>query len=405
MIYIYQVLGNPDSYRPTKFVVDPDHDEYGIDRKTPSETLLSSIFVFKNIKYKENIKIILLRPMSLNAGVKEIKLKLDGYLTFDKDYEIVDIPAYGIYNGKNYDYTPDEILLAIFIDMIKRINIDDKLFIDINTGVNEYVTLLIEATAYLIVTLSLKNIRDEKILDTYQIISEPIAGNQKEEMSIFIQKMRRKIFFSLPYDNKNGEITISRFIDADKDDKKGFFESDPSDKEYYGKYRRIINNLTVIFNSIRFNALPFISNFNDIINDIEYESLSEVEEQILNKFSSILHYRDNRKIKVKDVHNLINFIMALKFYQGLINLLKDKLEDLKDLDKLYNIGEEIYKNQFIDLPANYEFLKRDLDNYEIIYKTIKKNIKNQIKKQVVKKGISLHIRVWILIPVNYLVEQ
>ncbi len=359
MIYIYQILGDIKLYNPSKFIIKYNEAEIlnNLDDKNRYELLLSSIFIYKNLKSTENKKIIFLRPISLDLDNETISSYIEQNFLSTKDYEIVDIPSYGMYGNKTYDYYPNEILLSIFIDMVERISIDDKIFIDVNTGLNEYVTLLIAATTYLMVTLSLKNIRDEKILEVYEIISDPMVKKTTNYTSLFIQKINRKIFFSLPY---TSEMKISPLIEADSNNKSNF-ENKFAYKKYY---KKIITELTIIFNTIMFNALPFISTLEDTINDDKYSLLLNAINEIIKHFKEVLYIKDNREIKVKDVYRLINFIMDLEFYQGLIDLLKDKLDDVTNLDKLSNMGEKIYKNKFINLPSNYEFLKRDIGAYE-----------------------------------------
>lgn len=359
MIYIYQILGDIRTYKPSKFIIKDNEAEIldNLDDENTYELLLSSIFISKKIKNTENKKIIFLKPISLDLDNETIGSYIEQNFLSTKDYEIVDIPSYGMYGDKTYDYYPNEILLSIFIDMVERISIDDKIFIDINTGLNEYVTLLIAATTYLMVTLGLKNIRDEKILDVYEIISDPMVRKTTNYTSLFIQKINRKIFFSLPY---TGEMKISKLIKVDCNCKSNF----ENKFEYKRYYRKIIADLTIIFNTVMFNALPFISTLEDAINDDKYSLLSNAINEIIKNFKDVLYNIDNREIKVKDVYRLINFIMDLEFYQGLIDLLKDKLDDVTNVDKLSNVGEKIYKNKFINLPTNYEFLKRDIGAYE-----------------------------------------
>jgi len=382
MIYIYQILGNMKSYHTNIFAIKDSDEKNDLDIENTFESLLSSIFIYKNLKNREGKKIIFLKPISLGLDNKMIDSYLQKYIT-SKDYEIVDMPAYGMYKDKIYDYYPNEILLSIFIDMIKRINIDDEIFIDINTGLNEYVTLLIAAASYLIVALSLKNIKEEKTLNIYQIISDPMVEKTKNYTSLFIQKLNRKIFFSLPYSN---EMKISSLIYASSDNKRIF----ENKFDYKKDYKEIIENLTIIFNAIRFNTLPFISNLKNSISD-DKNLLPEIIDEIIRNFKDVLIYNDKREIKVKNVYELINFIMALEFYQGLIELLEDKLNDIANLDMLGNIAEKIYKNQFINLPANYEFLKRDIDNYENDLNDYKgKNTKSNNKRGSGKRNFFAH---------------
>ena len=282
----------------------------------------------------------------------------------DSQYEIVEIPAFGVYDDIIYDFYPNEILLFFYFDMLKRVKKNDVIMIDVNTGLNEYVNLLISALLYFIVTLSLENIMDQKTIKTiktinaYEIITEPITGKDNNHIhNIYINEFERKIFFSLPY--TSGNFQISTIMEMDDSSKREF----ESTFKYRKDYSRILKNINIIFNAISNNTLPFLYEIKAEIDEKTKQAINSIIDDILKNVGNEIKPAENKRgKKIVNSQSLINFIMTLKIYYGIIGLLHDNdiIDDLHDLDKMYDAAGEIYGNGYINLKMNERFLSRDI---------------------------------------------
>ena len=88
---------------------------------------------------------------------------------------------------------------------------NNLLFLDTSTGLNEYVNALITAASHFIVSQGLRHINPENNIEVYRIISDPVIGNPANDgtnpYNVYISKMHRIVFFSLPYkENKLEKI-------------------------------------------------------------------------------------------------------------------------------------------------------------------------------------------------------
>ncbi|MFG1391040.1 hypothetical protein [Acidiplasma aeolicum] len=370
VLYIYQVVGNIKNYHELKFNIRFYYDNLEeFNNREPCSNILASICILKNkdILNKLNIKdkkIIFLWPSSLDNNTDEFVKKLSGYGIKSCEYEIVTMPSFGIYNNKNYDYYPQEIMFFIFLDMIKRIKIDDILFLDVSTGLNEYVNSLIDAASNIAVSLWLSNIDDNRSLKLYKIISEPVYSSINQESTVFAQELNRKIFFLTPY-NKNKVFKIGPLMEMDNKDKKDF-ELQFKYKKYYGK---LMENTIMIYNAIQGNVLSYLYEAkDDLFSDEIIQCLNESVNEIINVFSDFLNNKapGKRDKKIKNVNDIISFILSLRLYSGFVKLLTDKIKNNKcvTIDNYLTLGEYIYNNKKIGLYQNLMFLKRDIHGYK-----------------------------------------
>lgn len=351
MIYIYQVLGHLGGYHDNNYNIENKDKKLSLVSGN-SISFLSSVNLFKRISSKDK-KIIFLKPKSL--GDVDMHHLTTGI--HDNDYEVVEIPSFGVVNNRNYDYYPPEILLSIFLDMIARIKIDDTLFIDTSTGLNEYVISMISALDYALVTSALNNIDKEKVITAYKVTSTPIFWNATGDVTLFIYRHYRKVFFSLPYEEN--VFQLGPLVDC-KDP-----ESKYCKKEFNGRflckkhYNGSINNLKILYNAIKLNTLPFISELQELISEKYKKLLCGMINELITQLNKVLA-DENRDAKINNVYTVINFMMDLKFYQGLIDLLQPIVTDMTSLEKLGEIGEKIYHNNIINLHSNLAFLQRDI---------------------------------------------
>lgn len=383
MIYIYQILGTPD-YKKVNFRLNLKgnsgekcnfSDLMDNDNSDGGEFNLSSLYIFNKLR-ENNKKIIFLKPITIDKLTNNIK---NDFGLDDSQYEIVETPAFGVYKGITYDFYPNEILLFFYFDMLKRVKKNDIIMIDINTGLNEYVNLLISALSYFIVTKGLENIMDEKIVDAgnaYEIIMDPIMGQREQPYNTYINEFKRKVFFSLPYTSTR--FSISSIMEMDNSLKRDF-ESEFGYKGYYGN---ILEYSNIIFNAISNNALPFLYEIRDIIDENTKQTINSIIDEILKNIGdAIKPEKGNRSKKVGKSGPLMGFIMTLKFYCGLIDLLHDNIDDLHDLNKLEGAAKKIYENKYINLEINERFLLRDINDLKNATNTGKVNNKTGDEKR------------------------
>jgi hypothetical protein len=165
------------------------------------------------------------------------------------------------------------------------------------------------------------------------------------------------VFFSLPYEEN--VFQLGPLVDCkDRDStycKKEFNGRFSCKKHYNGS----INNLKILYNAIKLNTLPFISELQELISEKYKKLLCGMINELITQLNKILA-DENRDAKINNVYTVISFMMDLKFYQGLIDLLQPIVTDMTSLEKLSGIGEKIYHNNIINLHSNLAFLQRDI---------------------------------------------
>ncbi len=390
MYYIYQILGN-FGYKSVNFAVRT-MDDTKLNRillhKNEKQNL-ASIHIFKCLNIKEK-KLIFLVPASLYSPSTNIREKLIPWGLNEEEYEIIKMPANGAYDTGIFDYTPDEVLFFLYIDMISRLKIGDTVFMDINAGLNEYVDSLNDAISYAYVTLGLLNLGTDENhhdLEVYKIISEPVMRtNVRDIYSVYIQKVSKKIFFSLP---SREYLKPGSTLDASPDTKKEF-TSKFSLKNYY---RTIIDNSIIIFNSIKMNTLSVLVTDENLVSIEMKNKILECLKEIITIYYETF-FKDissgNRQSKIQNVGKIISFIMSLNMYLGFINLLEKRVHGVRNsednsiinLDKLENFAREIYENDKINMRLNLQFLQRDIHEFKNYTEKIEKERKTSNDKKI-----------------------
>ena len=380
MYYIYQILGN-FNYKPVNFVIktlDNNNLNNILDQKNEKQ-YLASIHIFKGLNVKDK-KLVFLIPASLYNPSINIEDIINNWGLNNSEYEIIKMPANGAYSIGSFDYTPDEIFFFLYIDMIKRLNQGDTVFIDINAGLNEYVNSLNDSISYAYVTLGLRNLNAEKNnhdLDVYKIISEPVMrDSNRPNYSIYIQTLRRKIFFSLP---SKEALKPSSTIEGNPDIKKEFCSKFICEKFYKEINRKNI----IIFNSIKMNTLSILIVDKNLISIEMKNKVLKCLNEIIKNYSEAFFQNMStgiRESKIKMVEKIISFIMSLNMYLGFIDFLENRLEEIRNrqnnniinIEKLEKLADDIYKNYKINIPLNLEFLQRDIYEFKNYYNRIKK---------------------------------
>lgn len=384
MYYIYQIIGNLN-YKSVKFdckTLDTQHLNTILNQQDEKQNL-ASIHIFKSLKVEQK-KLIFLMPASVDTTSINIIDIITSWGLDEKDYDIIKMPANGTYKTGSFDYTPDEVLFFLYMDMVTRLKLGDTVFMDINAGLNEYVNSLNDALSYAYVTIGLLHLKVEKnqpVLEVYKIISEPVMRESNiETYTVYIQSVKRKIFFSLPLEEP---LKPGSTLDADENTKIKF-NLKFTNKQFYSK---IINNNIIIFNSIKMNTLSIPIIDKNLLSKEMNKKILECRDEIIKIYSETFFWDISpgiRKSKIQGVSKIISFIMSLNMYLGFIDLLGQKLNDITDpensylinLEKLGIAADNIYRNPTINLPLNSEFLKRDIHEFLGYHERIKKSIES-----------------------------
>jgi CRISPR-associated (Cas) DxTHG family. len=229
MIYLYQI-GRLD-----KDVIKSQKLNFLID-KNFFENELSS-FALKNY-FKDNVKCILIYPVSLpfnkrlisdsnetNEFREILKTAIENPVDyfknpreFFKDHphtkyadDFIVIHSIGEFEKQIFEGTFDDIVLEIFIDLVERFFKEGmkELYIDISSGLNIYVSALIEAVRHFSIFQNIGSWKEP--LSVKLVFSEPIIGSSKSNFKIFKDyELKFKVFFSSPIthaDVKNFELS------------------------------------------------------------------------------------------------------------------------------------------------------------------------------------------------------
>ncbi len=354
MIYFYQVLGKP-TYTQTEYTFNFDDDD--ID-KFKESGLLSSIVTYRNLK-ESNKKIIFLMPDSLSSkDIKETTIKMEKQ---DVSYELLTMPSL---DAENALFNPNEILLFIFLDMHKRLKKDDKLFIDITTGLNIYVNNLVAAAQYSNVDRGLQNMENDTYFNT--ILTDPVLDKDKnKQVNVYNIANKNTIFFSMPY---FGEFRFTEFIDCEDEMK---CRINKEWKETLTKLKTGIVTALRVYNAISRNTplyLYYIFNAND---HYKYdENISDFVNLIMDRLTNDIKNKNRIfRYKIDKIKDLINFIISLDMLSGLKYLITED-QDFENLNKekfietrkLLSFSQRLYENRVINKSPNFDFLKRDIDN-------------------------------------------
>ena len=336
---IYQILGKTNY----------SEVEYEINDKGKAiyRCRLSSEALYKHYNNDERKKIVLLKPesiddSSINETVENVRANTDG------NVEIKPIQAVGTYNNIYYNGTPSNISLQIFVDMLRQKRDGEKIIVDLSTGYNLYVLSLLEAarfyTSY--IRLSYANLSETFVR---YAVSEPISNQSLRPYKIYIEELQTRTTFDLPPHTSN--FNLISFIDDDKRDIGREFS------HLNKKVKHILTNLTILYNSIRYNAPLFL--FTSCIDFNEEENKA-----IVNELCKFIDQILDRKKKIK--RSLYAVFLNIAILNGIWYMLRDRLDKKGDksvpLDTLKSFSKSIYDKLGLDL--NWRFLEREIREIE-----------------------------------------
>lgn len=374
MIYIYQIGRlDKDFYKSVRFRIE----NYEIDSPLSSLALAK---YFKEIGKKE-VKNIILYPSSLflNFGVlnKDSRLietykeslytiinsksvdfnKLDNFFR-DLTVEyyspeavhgiLYSLGKYKSEDKKNeidFDTTLDDLVLQVFVDMYNTISIDQdvELYLDISSGLNLYISALIEGAKNFWTFFNLQN-WGKKTIKIFFVFSEPISKDLTQTHNIYYNnEIRYRYFFECPIEKDSitcicdyiHEKLFNNYIEQDK----------VVSKE---DLRDILEKLVLTYNALKYNVPLFFLTF-------QLPKVGELK-RIVNKIISNLYLcmynRDLKSSPRLDRSKIMRVILSLAFFIGIKSVLDET---------------DIYNNEQIDNKMLEAF-------FEKIYNTLGLNL-------------------------------
>lgn len=344
MKIIYQIGRLDTIMKPLKFK---------FERKIYEKELSS--FAFKE-HFKNGSEVILVYPVSLPINENLIQEKSNLEASFKNEisnilknkenylkdpYEFfkkhphtpqadgfILIHSIGKYDCLKFECSYNDIVLEILFDMIERYNEKkfDEIYVDISSGLNIYISALIEAVRHFSVFEKLQNWQ-ERGTKIYQIFSEPIIGSSANLFEIHKEEVEYKVFFSSPIKNEDlRDYNLSRKI-ADEN------------KNLKQKIQKHLENFLICFSSIK-NSTPLI------LYTFERNQENEIKELIheIIKLGKEKLKKDWQKGAGLSKDNFLKSLLALSFYLGIVKVLNKKQIEV-DKEKKGIAIEEI-KNKF-----------------------------------------------------------
>ncbi|MDW8056635.1 MAG: CRISPR-associated CARF protein Csx1, partial [Elusimicrobiota bacterium] len=263
------------------------------------------------------------------------------------------IHSIGGYEGKIFNAKFDFIVLEFFCDMVKKYLCWEKLnenlfelFVDISTGLNIYVSAMVEAARYFIVFQKLRSWIKEKSANVKICFSEPIIGSSSDVFNIYFDyTLDVKVFLSSPIRKNELNFVLARKIATTE-----------QDKELKQRLNKVLENFALLFSSFK-NTTPLVWY------SFEFDNLFEIykfEQQLIDRCSEIFssNWQNAENIEVKEYFKVF---FAVSFYIGLLRVLeKEKIIQQKEvtLDDLEK-SKDILKSLGID---NLELLGNELRN-------------------------------------------
>ncbi len=282
------------------------------------------------------------------------------------------IHSLGAYNTNNqqikFSCHYSDIFLEILLDMVSRYiqhvessNHDGKLkfIIDISSGLNIYITALLEAARYLGVLMQLAGIYNkDKVPEVIIAFSDPILPNENISYTIHFDPVRTKAFYSSPISYKD--------IDKFKLSKAIY----PEDRKEKNRLQEILDSFAITYSAIKNNAPLAIYQFGykerDKILDMMKDFIEDTLSNLYKNFESSPNLKKDDYLKV---------LLTLAFSYGIASLLENnniKQHHGIDISELRDSFESVYKAFGLDL--NDIVLGNEV------------NLINKAKKEFVEKG-------------------
>lgn len=315
--------------------------------------------------FKQRIKDIWKNNEEYLNNPKEF-FKLHPHFNLADDFII--IHSIGEYEGVKFVSSYNDIVLGILFDMIDRYmeNRFNELYIDISSGLNIYISALLEAARHLYVFTKLQSWNGNEV-EIYKVFSEPIIGSSASEFRTFKEEMKFKTFFSSPIkkediDNYSLARRIIKIIEKNN--------------EFKTKFQNCLENFALHFSALK-NATPLVN----------YEFEKDKEEDIKDLIKKIVisgreKLNNNwKKSPSLPKDDFLKVLLSLSFYIGILKILNviklpNNGVDIKEIKKRFGSKKSsIYKKFAHHL--NIIFVGNEISNLENHIKNYKKNFNRE----------------------------
>ncbi|MDI1471304.1 CRISPR-associated CARF protein Csx1 [Thermodesulfovibrio sp. 1176] len=384
MIYLYQI-GRLD-----RGVVNNEKVRFSIEKKF-FESELSSFALKEHLGDKA--KCVLIYPVSLpfNKGLlidttetDEFKKRLKSanenpveYFKNPKKFfkahphtkianDFIVIHSIGEFEKQVFEGSFDDIVLEIFIDLVERYFKDGikELYIDISSGLNIYISALLEAVRHFSIFQKLGSWQDS--LSVKLVFSEPIIGSSKSNYTIFKDyELKFKVFFSSPITKADLEnFNLSRNIAKE-------------DRTLKNKIQEMLKKFALSYSAIKNNTPLVVYSFEFHKEDDIKDLILQIVEDLKNKL-----YSDWQKSPQVEKNEYLKVFLALSFYMGIMRILKENSVQYKDcvsLAEIENNFSSIY--QQFEMPLNEQLLKHEISNLTRPDKETRQTIIDKAKEE------------------------
>jgi CRISPR-associated protein Csx1 len=268
------------------------------------------------------------------------------------------IHSIGTYENTKFEASVQDIALFIFAKLIEEYAKSNfsykKIFVDVSSGLNIYVTALLEALRYFQTWEKLFNLSNSS-LECFVVYTDPIIGRKKDEenieYNIYEYKTDVKAFFSSPITYDEVEQGLPKRI---------IEEQLKEDRKNKNKLKDLLENFLLLYSSFA-NGTP-LALFN-----LEFTPLGDIEKFILCLVEKIIKkFEENfKKSPMFNFDYFTKVILALSFLRGLLKIIEE-IEENKKSKKEANITEirekitKIYKSLGLHVQSGlieYEIIK------------------------------------------------
>ena len=271
------------------------------------------------------------------------------------------IHSIGQYEGIKFSATLEELILEIFIDMVKRYQDElfSELYLDISSGQNIYISALLEAGRLFLTFYKLQNFNlKENGLKVFITFSDPIVPPYNRTFQVHKDFcLEVKTFFSFPEkpNQNNLKDAYSKFA-----------------KDLVGKdkeLRPFKRQLTKLFTHGYFFYSAIKNNTPLVLYTWEYHQEEEIDRGIADLINLVYQrlYKDYQKTPGLKFDLFRKAFLMLSIYKGIVKVLKEykiyKKEEvgLEELARNFRDENQSLYNCF-ELKQNREYFSHEYSN-------------------------------------------
>ncbi len=226
------------------------------------------------------------------------------------DNSFIVLHSLGNYLEIDLKTTLHDVVLNIWAFLIKeylchQIN---EIYIDISSGLNFYITALMEALRYFLVWAKLYNIGNNNIVKGYISYTDPILGRSEQTINIYTYEVIYKAFFTSPFGYQDLNVLAKNVIEKGLD----------FDRKTKANVKQHLESFLTIFSCFE-NAAPLFLYMNDFqnTNDIE-DTIKIITNAILSQYKNNWYSSPGF-----DFNNFSKVLNALAFFNGLKKIMEN----------------------------------------------------------------------------------